>query len=252
MTDGLARRLRTFWASGLENTSIASPSHQNQIGTRCGRAVGPDGGHPDDRLGFEEPADPAGGEGRAGGVHGRRMGRAAAALHGPRTTAGMDIRRSPSSRPTAVDLPEPRRRRSGPCRRARRAVRVEPAPGQAAEQATEVRHPAPALRPPDGTLPSGVHVRSAAGTPRASAGAGRCDAGAARQLLHRVGSERLTECLGRDRLVRPGRHPESTSPPSPPAAACRGCRRSAGALDRLATSLCGRPDRCRPSTPADP
>ena len=36
MTDGFARRLRTFCAPGLEATSSASPSHQNQIGTMCG------------------------------------------------------------------------------------------------------------------------------------------------------------------------------------------------------------------------
>ena len=33
---GFARRLRTLAAPGFENTTSASPSHQNQVGTRCG------------------------------------------------------------------------------------------------------------------------------------------------------------------------------------------------------------------------
>ena len=40
ITDGWARRLRTFWAPGFEKTRSASPSHQNQIGTRCGPPSG--------------------------------------------------------------------------------------------------------------------------------------------------------------------------------------------------------------------
>ena len=40
MTDGLARRLRTFWAPGFEKIRSASPSQLNQIGTRCGLPSG--------------------------------------------------------------------------------------------------------------------------------------------------------------------------------------------------------------------
>ena len=43
------------------------------------------------------------------------------------------------------------------------------------------------------------------------------DPRAARQLLDGVGSERLTERLRGDRLVRAGRHPRIDRPPSPPA-----------------------------------
>ena len=40
MTEGFARRLRTFCAPGLEATTSAPPSHQNQIGTMCGAPSG--------------------------------------------------------------------------------------------------------------------------------------------------------------------------------------------------------------------
>ena len=57
---------------------------------------------------------------------------------------------------------------------------------------------------------------------------------AAGPLLDRVGSERLTECLGRDRLVRPCRHPgiDLTAEPACPQLV-EDAVDPTGALDRL-------------------
>ncbi len=124
---GFARRLRTLTASGLEKTSSASPSHQNHVGTRCGRPSGRTVdshttgsavsiGRTRSRVRACEASYPAGPGARGRGPVGRRGGEdAAEELHARRmrgavfritrrgSSHGMDIRRCLARTPEIAD-----------------------------------------------------------------------------------------------------------------------------------------------------
>ena len=171
--------------------------------------------------------DAAGGEGRAGGVHGPDASRRRGPLHGPRSTRRhghptMAVMRSDGSRPAgepslvaAAGAAEQPAEHPG-CR-----VRAAVATEQAAEHAAEVRHAARprCSRPPSGTLPVGrEHVDDLRQERREHRQQlADVDARAARQLLDRVRAERLAERARVDRLVRPGRRPSESTCPAEPA-----------------------------------